>query len=136
MKPTESINMALIVHRVNDLEQNFLTDQHWEVIDTILTHSNFQEIPMHFFGNPEELMVRLKVLTSGLPLCVVPQVFHFPKLVVWCTEHFSPESKTVVSKTFQDCPFHFQIKCLKNARFEWVKGFRSKYCYFIRRRAC
>ena len=61
MKPTESINMALTVHRVNDPEQNLLTDQHWEVIDTILTHSNFQELPMHFFGNPEELMVRFRV---------------------------------------------------------------------------
>ena len=77
MKPTESINMALTVHRLNDLEQNLLTDQHWEVIDTILTHSNFQELPMHFFGNSEELMVRFRVWTSGLPLCIVPQVFHF-----------------------------------------------------------
>ena len=61
MNPTESINMALTVHRVNDPKQNLFTDQHWEVIDTILTHSNFQELPRHFFGNPEELMVRFKV---------------------------------------------------------------------------
>ena len=72
MKPIESINMALTVHRVNDPEQNLLIDQHWEVIDTILTHSNFQELPMHFFGNPKELMVRFKVWTSGLLLYVVP----------------------------------------------------------------
>ena len=97
MKPTKSINMALTVHRVNDPEQNLLTDQHWEVIDTILTHSNFQELPMHFFGTPEELMVRFRVWTSSLPLYVVWQVFHFPELVVWCAEHLSPESKTVVS---------------------------------------
>ena len=72
MKPIESINMALTVHRVNDLEQNLLTNQHSKVIDTILTHSNFEELAMHFFGNPEELMVRFKVWTSGLPLYVVP----------------------------------------------------------------
>ena len=54
MKPTESINMALTVHRVNDPEQNLLTDQHWDVIDTILSHSNFQELPMHFFGNGKD----------------------------------------------------------------------------------
>ena len=82
MKPTESINMALTVHRINDPEQNLLTDQHWELIDTILTHSNFQELPMHFFGNLEELMVRFRVWTSNLPLFVVLQVFHFPELVV------------------------------------------------------
>ena len=53
---------------------------------------------MHFFGNPEELVVRFRVWRSGLPLCIIPQVFHFPKLVVWCVEHYSPESKTVVSE--------------------------------------
>ena len=93
MKPTESINMALTVHRVNDPQQNLLTSQHWEVIDTILSHSNFQELPMHFYGNPEELMVRFRVCTSGLPLYVVRQVFHFLELVVWCAKHFSPESR-------------------------------------------
>ena len=33
-----------------------------------------------------------------MPLCIVFQTFHFPELVVWCAEHYSPESKTVVSK--------------------------------------
>ena len=74
MKMTKSINMALTVHRVNDLDQNLLTDQHWEVTDTILSLSNFQELPMHFFGNPEELIVRIRVWNSILPLCVIPQV--------------------------------------------------------------
>ena len=78
MKLAESINMALTVHRVNDPDQNLLTDQHWEVTDTILSLSNFQELLIHFFGNPEELIVRFRVWNSGLPLCVIPQVFHFP----------------------------------------------------------
>ena len=101
MKTTETINMALTVHRVNDLEHNLLTDQHWEVTDSILSLSNFQEFPMHFFGNPEELIVRFCVWNFDLPLCVVPQVFHFPELIVWCAEHFSLESKSVVSKHSQ-----------------------------------
>ena len=61
MKPTESINMALNVHRVNDPNQNLFTDQHWEVTDTIVSLSNFQELPMHLFGNLEELIVRFHV---------------------------------------------------------------------------
>lgn len=90
--------MALTVHRVNDPKQNLFTNQHWEVIDTISTHSNFQELPMHFFGNRKEQMVRFRVWTYGLPLYVVLQVFHFPELVVWWTKDFSPESMFVVSK--------------------------------------
>ena len=82
MKPVESINMALTMHRVNDPEQNLLTDQHWEVTDTILSLSNFQELPMHLFCNPEDLIVRFRVWNSDLPLYVIPNVFHFPKLVV------------------------------------------------------
>lgn len=53
---------------------------------------------MYFFGNPEELIVRFNVWNYGLPLCVFPQVFHFPELAVWCAQHFSLESKSVVSE--------------------------------------
>ena len=62
---------------------------------------------MHFFGNTKELIVRFNVWNFGLPLCIVPQVFHFPKLVVWCAEHFSPESKFVISE--QHCQIVLQI---------------------------
>ena len=82
MKSTESINMALIVHRVSDPKKILLIDQHWEVTDPILSNSNFQDLPTHFFGNPKELIVRFHVWNFGLPLCVVPQVFHFPELVI------------------------------------------------------
>ena len=36
------------------------------------------------------------VWESILPLCIVPQVFHFPELVVWCAEHFSHDSNSIV----------------------------------------
>jgi hypothetical protein len=98
MKLAEAINMELTVHRVNDPEHNLLTDQHWEITDTILSLSNFQELPMHFIGNPEELIVRFRVWNFVPPLSVIAQVFHFPKLVVWCAEHFSPKSKSMVSE--------------------------------------
>ena len=98
MKSAESINMQFTVHRVNGPDQNLLTDQHWEVTDTILSLLIFQELPMHFLGNPEELIVRFQVWSFGLPLYIVPQVFHFPELIVWCVEHYSPKSKTIVSE--------------------------------------
>ena len=90
--------MASTVHRVSDPEQSLLIDQHRELTDPILSYSNLQDLPMHFFGKPKELIVRFHVWNSGLPLCVVSQIFHFLELVVWCAEHFSPESKFVVSK--------------------------------------
>ena len=88
--------MALTVHKVNDPEQSLLVDQHWEVFDPILSCSNLQDLPMHFFSNPEELMIHFHVWESGLPLCIVPQVFHFPELVVWCAKHFALDCNSIV----------------------------------------
>lgn len=53
----ESINMALIVHRVNDPEQNLLIDQQWEVSDPILSCSNQEHLPVYFLSKPEELTI-------------------------------------------------------------------------------
>lgn len=96
MKPTESINMALTIHRVNDPEQNLLIDQHWEVSDPIWSCTNLQDLPIHFFSNPEDLMVWFHVWEFSLPLCIVSQVFHFLGLVMWCAEHFTPDSNSIV----------------------------------------
>ena len=51
---------------------------------------------MHFFNNPEELIICFHVWESGLPLCIIPQVFHFPQLYIWCAYHFSVESNSVI----------------------------------------
>lgn len=59
----------------------------------VLTSKTF---PCIFFSNPNELMICFHVWDSGFPLCIVPQVFHFPELVMWCEEHFSPDSNSVV----------------------------------------
>lgn len=69
----EFINMALIVHRINDPEQNLLIDQQiWEVSDPILSCTNLQDLLIHFFSDPKELMVRFYVWESGLPLWIIP----------------------------------------------------------------
>ena len=98
MNPTESINMALTIHRINDRKQSLLVNQHWEVFYPILSYTNPQELPIHFFSNLELLMVWFHVWESGLPLFIVPQVFHFPEFVVWRVEHFAPNSSSIVSE--------------------------------------
>ena len=57
----ESINMSLIVHKVNDLDQNLLVYQQWEIFDPILSSTN-QDLPSVFFLNePKELTLRFHV---------------------------------------------------------------------------
>ena len=94
----ESINMVLTMHRVNDPEQNLLVDQQWKVSDPILACSNQEHLPVYFLSIPEELTVRFWVWESSLPLCIVPQVYHFPKLVFWCVEHYANDSRSVITK--------------------------------------
>ena len=90
----ESFNMALTVHRVNDPEKKLFVDQQWEVSDPFLSCSNQEHLSIYFLSNPEELTMRFWVWDSGLPLCIVPQVYHFPKLVVW--HDYSIDSNSVV----------------------------------------
>ena len=92
----ESINMALIVHCINNPEQSLLIDQQWEVSNPILLFSNLQNLPVLFLSNLEELTVRFCIWESGLPLCIFPQVFHFPELVVGCADNFSTDSNSIV----------------------------------------
>lgn len=94
----ECINMDLTVHWVNDPKQSLLVDQQWEVSYPILSYSNLQNLPVFFLSNPEELTLRFCVWESGLPLCIVPQVFHFPELVVWCAQHFATDSNSIVTE--------------------------------------
>ena len=88
--------MAFTVHRVNDPKQNLIVDQQWEVSDPILSCSNLENLPVFFLSNPEELTVRFCVWELGLLLCIVPQVYHLPELVIWCAEHYANDSKSIV----------------------------------------
>ena len=74
----DSINMSLTIHRVNDLDQNLLVDQHWEITDPILSYTNQDKLPILFLNQPDELDLRFQIFDYGLPLCIVPQVYHFP----------------------------------------------------------
>lgn len=90
--------MALIVHRVNDPVQKLLIDQQWEVVDPIFSCSKQEHLPVYFLSNPEELTIKFRVWDSGFPLCIVPQVYHFPELVVWYIELYVNDSKSIVIK--------------------------------------
>ena len=90
--------MSLTVHQVNDPEQNLLVDQQWEIYDPILSCSNQDLIPVHFLSHSKELTLIFRVYDSDLLVCIVPQVYHFPELVVWCTKHYSIDSRSVVTE--------------------------------------
>ena len=90
--------MSLTIHRVNDPDQNLLVDQHWKIIDHILSCTNQDKFPILFLSQPDELDLRFRVWDSCLPLCIVPQVYHFPEFVVWCAKHYSNESRPVVTE--------------------------------------
>lgn len=90
--------MSLIVHRENDPDQNLLVDQHWEITDPIISCTNKDKLPVLFLSQLDELALRFQIWDLGLPLCIVPQVYHFLELVVWCVEHYSNKSRSVVTK--------------------------------------
>ena len=89
--------MSLAIHRANDPDQNLLVDQHWEIVDTILSCTNQDKLSILFLSQPNELDLRFRILDFGLPLCIVPQVYHCPESVVWCVEHYSIESRSIVT---------------------------------------
>lgn len=90
--------MDLTVHRVNDPEKNLLVNQQWEISDPILSCSNQELLLIHFLSNPEVLTMRFRVWDLGLPLCIVPQVYHFPEFVVQCTKHYAIDSRPVFTE--------------------------------------
>ena len=94
----ESINMSLPVYRVNDPDQNLLVDQHWEISDPILSCTNQDKLLVLFLIQPDELALILWVWDSGLSLFIIPQVYHFPELVVWFAENYSNESRSIVTE--------------------------------------
>lgn len=74
--------MSLTMHKVNDPDQNLLVNQQWDIFDPILSCTNQDHLSVFFLIQSEELTLRFCVWDSGLPLYIVPQVYHFPELVV------------------------------------------------------
>ena len=91
------MNLCQTVHRVNDLEQEILIDQQWEISDPILACSSQDTLPLQFFSYPDEFANCFHIWVSALPLCIVPQVHHYPELVEWCTERYSSETRSILT---------------------------------------
>lgn len=71
-------NKFVTLHKTVDPEQNLLLDHHWEIYNPILSCSNQEQPPTFCLTQFNVYFQKFKVWESGLPLCVVPQVFHFP----------------------------------------------------------
>ena len=66
------------LHKMVDPEQNLLLDHHWEIYDPILFCSNQEQLPSYCSTQSNVYFQKFKVWELGMPLCIVPQVFHFP----------------------------------------------------------
>ena len=91
------MNLFQIVHRVNDSNQEILIDHQWEISDPILPCNSQDTLPLQFFSYPDEIANRFHVWDFALPLAIVPQVHHYPKLVEWCVERYSSENRSILT---------------------------------------
>ena len=74
--------MSLTIHKVNGPDQNLLVDQQWDIYDPIFSCTNQDLLLVFFLSQPEELTLKFLVWDFGLPLCLVPQVYHFFELAI------------------------------------------------------
>ena len=94
----ESINKVVSFHKYEDPEQTLLLDHHYKVFDPILSCLN-QETLLSFCSTQWNVhFQKFKVWDSTLPLCVVPQVFNFPKIVGWCASHYSIKNQSIITQ--------------------------------------
>ena len=108
----ESINRVVTLHKDRDLEQNILLDHHWEIYDPILSCSNQEQLPTFCSTQSDVHFQKSKVWESGLPLCIIPQVFHFPELIDWCVAHYSAQTRSIVTQFFRKSSLLLLLKKL------------------------
>ena len=91
------MNLCQIVHRVNDLDQEILIDHQWEISNPILAYTSQDALPLQFVSYPDEFANCFHTWDSTLPLAIVPQVHHYPELVEWCVERYSPKNRSILT---------------------------------------
>ena len=74
-----------------------MIDHQWEISDPILACSSQDALPLQFYSYPDEFANSFHIWDSALPLAIVPQVHHYPELVEWCVEHYSPENRSILT---------------------------------------
>ena len=74
-------------------------DSHMQLVDPTLKVIDMQEAQRTVIRNKLERNAdHLKIFQSGLVHAVVPQVLHFPEMVIWCAENYEPERRAVLSE--------------------------------------
>ena len=61
--------------------------------------SNQEQLPTFCSTQSDVYFQKFKVWELGLPLCIIPQVVNFPKLVNWCFANYSVQTKSIVTQT-------------------------------------
>ena len=75
-----------------------MLDSHWEVYDSILMCYNQEKLPTFCSAHFDVYFQKFKVWELGLPLCIVPQVFHFLEFINWCVAHYSVQTRSIVTQ--------------------------------------
>ena len=91
------MNLCQTVHRVNDLDKEILINKQWEISDPILAYSSQDTLPLQFFNYPDEVATCFHIWVSALPLCIVPEVPHYPELVECFTKRYSFETRSILT---------------------------------------
>lgn len=94
----ESVNRVVTLHKYVDPEQNLLLDHHWEVYDPIFSCSNQEQLLTFHPTQSDVYFQKFKVWESGLPLCIVPQVFHFPNVIDWYVAQYLAQTRYIVTQ--------------------------------------
>ena len=95
----QCVNKVVTLHKYVDPKQNLLLAHHWEVYGPILSCSNQEKLPTFCSIQFDVYFQKYKVWESGLPLCIVPQVFHFPELIKWCVAHYLVQTSSIITQT-------------------------------------
>ena len=92
------VNRVITFHKYVHPEKNLLLDHHWEVYDPILTCPNQEKLLTFYSTQSDVYFQKFKVWESCLPLCIIPQVFHFLDLIDSCVSHYSFQTKSIITQ--------------------------------------
>ena len=92
----ESINNVVSLHKSKYPKQTLMLDNHYGVFDPVLSCSNQEKITSFSSTQTNIHFHKFKIWDSAFPLCVVPQVFNFPKTIDWCASHYFVQNQSII----------------------------------------
>jgi len=93
------------------IEEEVLVERDKDVFYSVLSFHSF-EIHQLAMQNFRDSVNHYHVWESDLVKCIVPQVYEFPKFVVWCISNYIPSKRVVISK---DGSVLFEINSQSNS---------------------